>query len=204
MVRLAPKAESSGFESVWVAETRITRDAVVPMVAIAGATERVRVGSAIMNVFTRGPVVIAITFVSLEEVAPGRIVMGLGTGSPLVLAPQGEPFERPLTRLREYCRGAAPADARRGGHLPGETIRLEGARIEDLLSQEIGSPREDDGDPALPRRHGRAGAGAGGRGRRRRPAQRLPVDRRTSTRARGLIEQGALRAGRDSRPSRSE
>ena len=42
-----------------------------------------------MNVFTRGPVVIAITFLGLEEVAPGRIVMGLGTGSPLILAPQG-------------------------------------------------------------------------------------------------------------------
>ena len=40
MVRLAQKAESAGFESVWIAETRITRDAVVPMVAIAGATER--------------------------------------------------------------------------------------------------------------------------------------------------------------------
>ena len=89
MVRLAQKAESAGFESVWVAETRITRDAVVPMVAIAGATAKIRVGSAIMNVFTRGPVVIAITFLGLDELAPGRIVMGLGTGSPLILAPQG-------------------------------------------------------------------------------------------------------------------
>ena len=66
------------------------------MAAIAAATERVRLGSAILNVYTRNPVVIAITFVSLDELAPGRIVMGLGAGSPLVLAPQGQPFTRAL------------------------------------------------------------------------------------------------------------
>jgi 5,10-methylenetetrahydromethanopterin reductase len=134
MVRLARKAEAAGFESVWVAETRITRDAVVPMAAIAGATDHVRVGTAIMNVFTRGPVVVAITFLGLEEIAPGRIVMGLGTGSPLILAPQGQPFEKPLTRLREYCEVLRPL--MRGDEVTydGGTIRLEQARVEDLLS----------------------------------------------------------------------
>jgi 5,10-methylenetetrahydromethanopterin reductase len=136
MVRLARKAEVAGFESVWVAETRITRDAVVPMAAIAGATERIRVGTAIMNVFTRGPVVVAITFVSLDEIAPGRIVMGLGTGSPLILAPQGQPFERPLTRLREYCEVLRPLMRGEEVSFEGDTIRLEEARIEDLLSSD--------------------------------------------------------------------
>ena len=134
MVRLARKAETAGFESVWVAETRITRDAVVPMTAIAAATERVRVGAAIMNVYTRNPVVIAITFLGLEEVAPGRIVMGLGTGSPLILAPQGHPFERPLTRLREYCEVVRPLMRGEEVTYEGRTIRLEAARVEDLLS----------------------------------------------------------------------
>lgn len=136
MVRLAQKAESAGFESVWIAETRITRDAVVPMVAIAGGTARIRVGSAIMNVFTRGPVVIAITFLGLEEVAPGRIVMGLGTGSPLILAPQGEAFGKPLTRLREYCEVVRPLMRGEEVTYRGETVRLEAARVEDMLSQE--------------------------------------------------------------------
>jgi len=136
MVRLARKAEAAGFESVWVAETRITRDAVVPMAAIAGSTDRIRVGTAIMNVFTRGPVVIAITFLGLEEVAPGRIVMGLGTGSPLILAPQGQLFDRPLTRLREYCEVLRPLMRGEEVTYSGETIRLEAARVEDLLSEE--------------------------------------------------------------------
>ena len=101
MVRLAQKAEEGGFESVWVArraspETRSRRSA-----AIAGATERIRVGTGIMNVFTRGPVVVAITFDGLDEIAPGRIFMGLGSGSPLILAPQGRSRIARL-RMREY------------------------------------------------------------------------------------------------------
>ncbi len=54
MVRIAQKAEERGFESVWMAETRITRDAVAPVAAIAQATERIKVGTGIMNVYTRG------------------------------------------------------------------------------------------------------------------------------------------------------
>ena len=134
MVGLARKAEAAGFDSVWVAETRITRDAFVPLAAIAAATERVRVGTAIVNVFTRGPVVLAISFLGLEELAPARVVMGLGTGSPLVLAPQGHPFEKPLTRLREYCEVLRPLMRGEEVTYPGTTIQLEAARVEDLLT----------------------------------------------------------------------
>src|SRR4051794_16392921 len=77
MVQIARRAEASGFESVWVAETRLTRDAFVPMAAIAEATSTLRVASGIVNTYTRNPVVLAISFLGLEELAPGRIVMGL-------------------------------------------------------------------------------------------------------------------------------
>jgi 5,10-methylenetetrahydromethanopterin reductase len=133
-VALAQKAERAGFESVWVAETRITRDAVVPLAAIAAATERVRLGTAIVNVFTRGPVVIAITFLGLDELAPGRIVMGLGTGSPRILAPQGHAFVKALTRLREYCEVLRPLMRGEEVSYEGTTIRLERARVEDILA----------------------------------------------------------------------
>ena len=117
-----------------MAETRITRDAVVPMAAIAGATERIRVGTAIMNVFTRGPVVVAITFVSLEgRAGPDRD----GTGA--VAADSrtaGTAVRKAADATAGVLRGAAPADARRGGRFEGDTIRLEEARIEDLLSSD--------------------------------------------------------------------
>lgn len=144
MVQLAGRAEQRGFDSVWVAETRLTRDAVTAATAIAQATERIRVGTGIVPVYTRGAVLIAITFVSLEELAPGRIMMGIGTGSPLVLAPQGYGFERPLTRLREYCEVIPRLIRGEEVTYEGESVRLDGARIEDLLSErtEIGGPRK--------------------------------------------------------------
>src|SRR5262245_54661723 len=101
MVDLGRLAEARGFESVWVAETRLTRDGITPCAAIAMQTSRVTVGTGIVNVFTRGATLTAISFLSLNEIAPGRIIMGLGAGSPLVLKPQGVEFHKPLTRLRE-------------------------------------------------------------------------------------------------------
>ena len=143
MVRLAQRAEARGFESIWVAETRMTRDAFVPLGAIAQATERVRVGSGIINAYTRNPVVVAISFIGLEELAPGRVVMGLGCGSPLVLAPQGIAFEKPLTRLREYCDVIPRLIRGEEVTYDGEAVRLEAAQIEDLLSHSAtpGGPR---------------------------------------------------------------
>jgi 5,10-methylenetetrahydromethanopterin reductase len=132
-VELARQAEANGFESVWIAETRMTRDGIVPMAAIAGATSRVRVGSGILNVYTRHPVALALSFICLNEIAPGRIVMGLGPGSPLVLAPQGIAFEKPLTRLREYCEVLRPLMRGEEVTYRGETVVLDHARIEDLL-----------------------------------------------------------------------
>jgi 5,10-methylenetetrahydromethanopterin reductase len=196
MVRLARKAEAAGFESLWVAETRITRDAVVPMAAIAAATERVRIGSAILNVYTRNPVVIAITFVSLDELAPGRIVMGLGAGSPLVLAPQGHAFTRALSRMREYVEVIRPLMRGETVTYTGRTISLDGARIEDLLSagDQIASAEMRmpvylgvTGAPALEL----AGAAADG------VLLNVCLPISYVTRARGLIEQGARAAGRD-------
>lgn len=197
MVRLARKAEASGFESLWVAETRITRDAVVPMAAIAAATGRVRLGTAILNVYTRNPVVVAITFVSLDELAPGRIVMGLGAGSPLVLAPQGQPFTRPLTRLREYVEVLRPLMRGETVTYAGETIALEGARIEDLLS---GDSQIASDATAVPLYLGVTGAPALELAGEAADGVLLNVCLPTDyvLRARGLIEQAARRTGRDS------
>jgi 5,10-methylenetetrahydromethanopterin reductase len=196
MVRLARKAEASGYESLWVAETRITRDAVVPMAAIAAATERVRLGTAILNVYTRGPVVIGITFVSLDELAPGRIVMGLGAGSPLVLAPQGHPFAHPLTRLREYVEVLRPLMRGETVTFTGKTIELDRARIEDLLS---GDSQIASDATVIPLYLGVTGAPALDLAGQTGDGVLLNVCLGTDyvTRARGLIEQGALRAGRD-------
>jgi 5,10-methylenetetrahydromethanopterin reductase len=138
MVELARRAEERGFDSVWVAETRMTRDGFVPLAAIAAATRRIRVGTGIVNVYTRGPVVLAISFAALAELAPGRVLMGLGPGSPLVLAPQGVAWDRPVTRLRETCQVTKRLLRGEEVHFDGETIHLDGAQLQDVLSADGG------------------------------------------------------------------
>jgi 5,10-methylenetetrahydromethanopterin reductase len=135
MVSIAQRAEAAGFESAWVAETRLTRDAIAPAAAIASGTERLRIGTGIVNVYTRNPVLLALTFATLDEIAPGRIVMGLGAGSPLVLAPQGIAFDRPLTRLREYCDVIPRLLAGEALTYAGRYVKLDAARIEDVLAR---------------------------------------------------------------------
>ena len=136
MVTLAQVAERCGYESVWVAETRIMRDAIVPCAAIAAATSRLKVATGIVNVYTRGPVLTAISFVSLEELAPGRIIMGLGPGSPLVLEPQGYGFDKPVTRLRETIDVVQRLHRGERVDFTGKTMELHGAQLEARLPRE--------------------------------------------------------------------
>ena len=130
MVELAQQAEEAGCESVWIAETRITRDGFVPAGAIAAQTSRIGIGTGIVNVFTRGPVLSAISFATLDEASGGRAIAGLGPGSPLVLAAQGQPFDKPLTRLREYVDVMRRLLRGERFDYAGQTVQLEGAQLE--------------------------------------------------------------------------
>jgi 5,10-methylenetetrahydromethanopterin reductase len=102
MMGLAKRAEDLGFESIWLTETRFTRDAITTAAAVAAATSRVRIGTAVTNPFTRGAVLTAVTFATLDELAEGRLVFGFGPGSPHILRRQGFGFDLPLTRMCEH------------------------------------------------------------------------------------------------------
>ncbi len=195
MVRLAQRAEARGFDSAWFAETRITRDGVTPLAAMAAATDRIKIGSAIVNVYTRGPVLLACTFTTLEELAPGRILMGLGAGSPAVLGPQGIEFKKPLTRMREYVSVIQPLMRGEEVTFTGETVSVDGARIEDILSASDGAAGAT---PAIPLYLGVTGPRAlefAGE-----VADGIILNAILPTtyveRAIGLIDQGAQRSGR--------
>ena len=66
-LRLAAKAEALGYDSLWVTETRLARDAVSVLGAMAATTERVRLGSCIVNSWTRGPALMAMTFALINN-----------------------------------------------------------------------------------------------------------------------------------------
>lgn len=71
-------AEGKGFEAVWQAESRLVRDAIVPMAAFAATTKRLKVGSGVINNWTRNIGLLASTFLTLDDLAPNRVICGIG------------------------------------------------------------------------------------------------------------------------------
>ena len=101
-LRLAAKAEGLGYDSLWVTETRLARDAVSVLGAMAAVTERIRLGSCIVNSWTRGPALMAMTFATLDNLAPGRMNLGLGAYWDPLAWKQGIERKKPLSQMREY------------------------------------------------------------------------------------------------------
>ncbi|MDA4114914.1 MAG: LLM class flavin-dependent oxidoreductase [Thaumarchaeota archaeon] len=106
-VRFGTKAESLGYESIWFHESLYQRDVFTYLSSVLLSTTRIRVGSGVINTFTRHPLTAAATFASLSEVSGGRAIMGLGLGSfPTIpnigfkIFPVSE--THPLRRIREY------------------------------------------------------------------------------------------------------
>ena len=107
MAGLASKAEALGYDSIWLHESLFQRDVVTYISAMAAATKKIKMGSGVMNTFTRHPVTAATTFATLAELSAGRVILGLGLGSfPTVplLGYEIFPVEktRPLKRMKEY------------------------------------------------------------------------------------------------------
>src|ERR1044072_6342237 len=94
-------AESSGFEAVWQAESRLVRDAIVPMAAFAATTSRIKVGSGVINNWTRNAALIAQTFSTLDDLAPGRILCGLGVWWEPLPSKAGVARRKPVQAMRE-------------------------------------------------------------------------------------------------------
>src|SRR5881409_1244223 len=94
-------AEQRGFESVWQAESRLVRDAIVPMAAFAAVTDELKVGSGVINNWTRNAAVIAATFSTLDDLAPGRILCGLGAWWEPLATKVGVDRRKPLKAMRE-------------------------------------------------------------------------------------------------------
>ena len=101
-LRLARKAEALGYDSLWVTETRLARDAISVLGAMAATTTRIRLGTAIVNSWTRGPALMAVTFATLDNLAPGRMCAGLGAYWDPLAWKQGIERRRPVAQMRDY------------------------------------------------------------------------------------------------------
>ncbi len=119
LVEVARAAEGYGASAVLIADELVERDIYVTLTAIATATERIPLVPAITNPHTRHPIATAVALATLAEVAPGRVIAGLGVGGNLIFSPIGGTPAKPFTALTE----AVDVIDRL---LAGETVNHEG------------------------------------------------------------------------------
>ena len=101
-VALAREADRLGFHSVWTAEA-YGSDAVTTLTWLAAKTEKINVGTAIMQMTARAPAVTAMTAATLDMLTGGRMLLGIGASGPQVVEGwHGVPYGKPVTRAREY------------------------------------------------------------------------------------------------------
>lgn len=101
MVDYVVEADRLGATSVWVPEFW-AHDALTPLAALAQATESIRLGSAIVQLGSRTPAMLAMSAMTLQQLSGGRFVLGIGTSGPQVIEGwHGVSFSKPVTRTRE-------------------------------------------------------------------------------------------------------
>src|SRR5256885_17165741 len=122
---LAREAERLAYTDAWSFEADGV-DCFSPL-AVVGLVTHLRVGTAIANVYTRGPATLALSAAGLAEIAPGRFCLGIGSGlQPIVESWNGGAFTRPATRVRETVQFLPPAPPGGGGGLSGPALPVAG------------------------------------------------------------------------------
>jgi F420-dependent oxidoreductase-like protein len=113
LIALAIAVEHAGFDSIWSSEA-YGADAVSTLAWAAAHTERLRLGTAVMQIFARTPAATAMTAMSLNVLSGGRFNLGLGLSGPGVVEGwHGVPYSKPLQRTREYVEIIRAALARK-------------------------------------------------------------------------------------------
>jgi 5,10-methylenetetrahydromethanopterin reductase len=118
-MEFAKYAEERGFEAVWQAESRLVREATVPMAAFASVTDHIKVGSGVVDCWSRNPARLAATFSTLDDLAPGRVILGIGAWWDPLAQKVGIDRSRPLKVMREIVTVVR-------GLLNNETVTYDG------------------------------------------------------------------------------
>ncbi len=127
-VAIAKEAESLGYTDAWSFEVD-GQDCFVPL-AVMALHSNMRLGTAIANVYTRGPATLAQCAASIADLAPGRFELGIGSGSqPIVESWNDMKFRKPATRVREMVQFLRQALAGERVVFEGETFKVNGFRL---------------------------------------------------------------------------
>ncbi|MGH8989038.1 MAG: LLM class flavin-dependent oxidoreductase [Acidimicrobiales bacterium] len=131
----AAYAESRAFDAVWQAESRLVREATVPLAAYAAVTERIKVGSGVSDCWSRNPARLAATFSTLDDLAPGRVLLGLGAWWDPLASKVGITRTHPLTVMREVVTVVRALLANETVTFHGQWVDLTGVEL-DYVYQE--------------------------------------------------------------------
>jgi alkanesulfonate monooxygenase SsuD/methylene tetrahydromethanopterin reductase-like flavin-dependent oxidoreductase (luciferase family) len=123
-LELVQEAERLGYDSIWTAEA-YGSDAVTILAWMAAQTDRIRLGSAILQMPGRSAAMTAMTAATLDQLSGGRMLLGIGTSGPQVAEGwHGQRFARQLQRTREYVEVVRMALRRERLEYSGETLQL--------------------------------------------------------------------------------
>jgi len=123
-------AELCGFEAVWQAESRLVRDAIVPMAAFAAVTSRIKIGSGVINNWTRNAAVIAATFLTLDDLAQDRIYCGIGAWWDPLAAKVGIERRKNLLAMREVVTVVRRLLNRERVSFDGEFVQMDDVELD--------------------------------------------------------------------------
>ena len=123
-------AEAKGFEAVWQAESRLVREATVPMAAFASVTKTLKVGSGVVDCWSRNPARLAATFSTLDDLAPGRIILGIGAWWDPLAQKVGISRAKPLRAMREIVTSVRALLNNETVTFNGEFVHLDGVELD--------------------------------------------------------------------------
>lgn len=134
-LEMARYAEARGFSEIWQADTRLARDCVVMMSALLTHTERLRIGSGVLPIWTRNPAVIAATWSTLWELGGkadgrGRVMLGLGAWWEPIAGRVGVKRHKPLKAMREHVEAIRQLFTMEEVTYEGEFVHLERVRLD--------------------------------------------------------------------------
>ena len=134
-MRYSQHAEAAGFEAVWQAESRLVREATVPLAAFGAVTERIGLGSGVVSMWVRNPAFLAATFSTLDDLAPGRVTLGIGAWWDPLAQKVGVSRDKPLKAMREIVTVVRALLAGETVTFDGEFAQLDGVEL-DYVHQE--------------------------------------------------------------------
>ncbi len=139
-MEFAAYAEEHGFDAVWQAESRLVREATVPLAAYAAVTQAIKVGSGVSDCWSRNPARLAATFSTLDDLAPGRVICGLGAWWDPLASKVGIRRTHPLTVMREVVTAVRALLNNETVTLHGEWVHLDGVELDYVYQQRHPKP----------------------------------------------------------------